>query len=279
MSLLKSRKWTLGPFLFEIIYIFFAYLVTILGSMRLVKSVPEVLSAPKVPLWQMLLSFGVGTVVLLLALKFLKRGIFFHLLFSFGLFLGIELILSLILPFLFSLISAVGLIACRYLYPKVWVQNLVLILGLSGLAVSLGLNISWVTAIILLALLSLYDIIAVYKTRHMTRMAEGLIQRRIFPALIIPSQISSFNTALKTIEPGEGFIFLGSGDIVFPLLLAVSALPLGLGKMLAAAGGGFLGIILSLVIFNLQRKRRPLPALPPIALLSILGFGIGYFVF
>lgn len=279
MKLAPKTKWTLGQFLFEITYIFSAYLVTILGSMRLVKSVPEVLTTPKVPLWQMLLSFGVGTVVLLLALKFLKRGIFFHLLFSFGLFLGIELILSLILPLLFSLILAVGLIACRYLYPKVWVQNLVLILGLSGLAVSLGLSISWVTAIILLALLSLYDIIAVYKTRHMTRMAEGLIQRRIFPALIIPSQISSFNTALKTIEPGEGFIFLGSGDIVFPLLLAVSALPLGLGKMLAAAGGGFLGIILSLVIFNLQKKRRPLPALPPIALLSILGFGIGYFVF
>ncbi len=275
---LNKKEFTIS-LLLEIFYTLFAYLITILASLRLVSFVPEVLTGPKIPLWQTLVAFAIGTIFILIALKYFRRGIFFHIFFSFALFLGIQLIFSAILPFIFSLIIALVLIVLRYAYPRVWIQNLVLTIGLSGLAVSLGLNIHWITVLALLGILSLYDIIAVYKTKHMVKMAEGLIARKVFPALIVPGDLSTLKTELTKVEKGKGFMFLGSGDLAFPLLFCISVLPTGLSKTIACAIGGLIGIIMSFLIFNLQKKRKSLPALPPIVLCSILGFLVGYLFF
>jgi len=275
---LTKKEFIISLFL-EAFHALFAYAIVILTSLRLVNLAPEIFDGPKVPLWQTLLAFAIGTILILVALKYFRRGIFFHIFFSFALFLGIQLIFSMIMPFIFSLTVALVLIILRYVYPRVWIQNLVLTIGLSGLAISLGLNIRWITVLALLSILSLYDIIAVYKTKHMVKMAEGLIARKVFPALVVPGDFSTLNTKLTKVEKGKGFMFLGSGDLAFPLLFCVSVLPLGLSKTIACAIGGFLGIIVSFLIFNLQKKRKSLPALPPIVLCSILGFLVGYLLF
>ena len=79
---------------------------------------------------------------------------------------------------------------------------------------------------------------------------------------------------LKGIKAGGEYLILGGGDIVFPLLLCASLIPRGVVPSLVVAIFSLIGLLLSYLIFTSQRIRRPIPALPPIALLSILGFFI-----
>lgn len=277
--MIKVKKDFFIALIFEIIFTLFGYALTLITAQTLLRIIPAVVEMPKTPLWQILLSFAVGTAIIILALKFVKRPVFFHGIFSLALFLGWQTILGTYLPLIPSLIIAVMILIGRYAYPKVWVQNCVLLGGISGLAVGLGLTLRWQTVIILLTLIAIYDIIAVYKTKHMVKMAKGLIRHRVFPALIVPGRSRGLGCEIKEVRTGKEFMFLGSGDFAFPWLLCVSALPLGLGPAFVCALGGFLGIILSFLLFNLQKEKKPIPAMPPIFLLSVLGFLIGYLIF
>ena len=67
-------------------------------------------------------------------------------------------------------------------------------------------------------------------------------------------------------------MILGGGDIVFPLILCVSLTPQGVLKPLIVAFFAALGLGLSFYLFTSQKTRKPIPALPPIALFSIIGF-------
>lgn len=266
-------------FSLEVGYAFFCFILTLFCAFSLLKVAPELGDLPKIPLWQILIAFGIGTVLILVALRFIRRPIFFQAFFSLALFLGWQTVLGTFLPLMPSLILAGIFLLGQFAFPKVWVQNLVLSVGLSGLAIDLGLTLKWQTALVLLAVLSIYDLIAVYKTKHMVKMAEGLIQRRVFPALILPQQATGLNQEIKGVAPGKAYMFLGSGDLVFPLILSVSALTFGFGVALICAIGGFLGIIASFFLFNLQKAKKPIPALPPIFLMSSLGFLLGYLFF
>ncbi len=265
--------------LLEVGYTLFTFLLTLFCAYTLFKVVPELGDLPKTPLWQILLAFGIGTSLILVALRFVRRPIFFQAFFSLALFLGWQTILGTFLPIIPALILAGIFLLGSFAYPKVWLQNLVLVVGLSGLAIDLGLTLKWQTTLVLLVVLSLYDLIAVYKTKHMVKMAAGLIQRHVFPALILPHQARGLKQEIKGVAPGKEYMFLGSGDLVFPLIFSVSAFSLGLAQALACAVGGFLGIIASFLLFNLQKEKRPIPALPPISMGSILGLLFGFLVF
>ena len=141
-----------------------------------------------------------------------------------------------------------------------------------------GLSLSIEAAIIILAILSCYDIISVYKIGHMVKMFKGVAKTGAIFSLILPEKFSGFKMKIKDVTPGEGFLYLGGGDLAFPAILMVSALSHSTTSSIAIAIGATFGLSVTHFLFVTQKSRKPMPALPPIALGSILGFLVSMLV-
>ena len=103
-------------------------------------------------------------------------------------------------------------------------------------------------------------------------MAKEMIGAGAVIALICPQKISDFRSSLREVKPGGRFLILGGGDIAFPLILSVALIPEGILYSFIVAVFALIGLSFSFFILVAQKVRNPIPALPPIALFSIIGF-------
>ncbi len=182
------------------------------------------------------------------------------------------------------LIFSVILVLAFLFIPRVWISDLVMIFNLAAFGAFFGFCFSTWGIVIILAVISVYDLIAVYKTRHMVVLVEEMVNSQIIFGLIIPKiKPSDFKASLEEVKTdllgnlsgktkAMRFSVLGGGDLFFPLLLIVSVLNhYGVFSALVVAGFALLGCLTTNLIF-LRLKERPMPALPPIAFLTIIGF-------
>lgn len=236
----------------------------------------EEIVLPSVSFWQFLFYFLLATFFIFLVSLFrkFKRGksVLFKSIFILAIFWGGSLLFSLWLPDIPALILIVILIFWWLKRPSIFIHDLSVILGIAGIGAILGLRLTPWLVVSLLIILSIYDFIAVYKTKHMVKMAKEMIATGTILALIIPQKISDFKTDLKEIRPGGKFLILGGGDVAFPLLLCTSLISEGVIDSLVVAIFALGGLFVSFWLFISQKIRRPIPALPPIALFSIIGF-------
>ena len=222
--------------------------------------------------WQFLLAFGIGTAVILGLIRIMHGGLFLRIFFLLALFSGTLITLNVFLNNALSIILSLLLVAAYGFYPYVWFHNLVLILTLPGVAAVLGASLTPYVAVILLIFMSVYDYIAVYKTKHMVKMAKAMIAGRAIFAMIYPEHWHGFKMRVNEAHPGEGFMMLGTGDFVFPIIMATSAYAVSELAAWMVLATSLLGLLLMHLIFSLQKVRRPMPALPPLAAFAILGF-------
>lgn len=231
-------------------------------------------------IWTFLGAILVATVLLFLFLKYFKGPTSAKLFFALILFVGVNIVFEAFFPTLIAFILTAFIVGARFMKPNVFTHNMVFFLALAGVGARLGTMIPVVAAIILLIVLSVYDFIAVFKTKHMVTMFKGMLQKGIPMGIIIPENPMQMThdvgkvstTKLRQTKKRMDFIMLGGGDLAFPALFAVAALAqYGLIQALGVIVGAVGGIILihSLII---QKKFKALPALPPIAAFSILGF-------
>src|SRR3989339_958715 len=158
-------------------------LVLVIGIRIETLSVLSGVLAPAITAQQFLFTFLISTALLLFLIKTLRRQrIIFEVLFIISVLLGVWLIFTLISPSA-AFILALVTVALRYIFPLVIIQNIVLMLGIAGIAAALGLATPWQTMAIVLAALAVYDIIAVYGTRHMVAMFRGLLEKGVIFAL------------------------------------------------------------------------------------------------
>ena len=128
-----------------------------------------------------------------------------------------------------SIAIALVLIALLLFKPEWYVVNTIgFIIGL-GAAILLGLSLSILPVLILLAVLAVYDAISVYKTKHMITLAEGVVPLKLPVVFVIPkkrnfsmAQLEDKHIASEPAEEREA-MFMGVGDAVIPGILAVSA--------------------------------------------------------
>jgi presenilin-like A22 family membrane protease len=157
--------------------------------------------------------------------------------------------------------------------PIVLNQNLLIIFSLAGIGASLGLGLKPEAVILILIILSIYDFIAVYKTKHMVKIAKDMIEAGTILGLVFPFEPLGFLKSTKEIKPGEGkFLVLGGGDVAFPLIFSVSLLKFGILKPFIVALFSLLGLFANFLIFIFQKERKAIPALPLISLFSIIGY-------
>ena len=225
---------------------------------------------PTVTAREFLLTFLLATVVLLFLIKLIRSRAVFEGIFALSIFSGVWFISSLILPD-FALPLAFLLTAVRYVAPYILSQNILLIIGIAGIATAIGIGASWQTMALVLCVLAVYDVIAVYGTGHMVTMFKSMAQQGVIFALIIPEEPRLLFRRLKEIPGQEGFFFLGTGDLALPSLFIASAALQGRALALGAAVGSLFGLIATNIFFT-RAQRRPMPALPPIAIGTLAGF-------
>lgn len=195
------------------------------------------------------------------------RAFFILLLFS-----GANILLSLFINPQSAFYFAAAFVILRFVFPIIFLHNISFLFAVIAFSAVLSLALRPLTIVILLSAFAVYDILAVYFTEHMVKMAKSMIEMRAFFGLIIPEKIKYSFGLVERAKPGMGAVFLGGGDIGLPLLLASSAATVNVSDGLLVAGFASLGMILSYYLFVSQRLKKPMPALPPISMMAILGY-------
>lgn len=227
---------------------------------------------PAISWWQFLLAFGIGTAIVLGLIRIMHGGLFLRLFFIFALFSGILITASVFIDDIWAFIFSFFLIFLYIIWSPVWLHDLILVLTLPGIAALLGASLNPWTVVLILIIMSVYDYVAVYKTKHMVRMANAMISGRAIFAVIFSEHWRGFKSHLNEVHPGEGFMMLGTGDFVFPLIMVAAAYAISPVAGWLVFAFAFLGLLLMHLIFVSQKVRRPMPALPPLAAFAILGF-------
>lgn len=219
--------------------------------------------------------FIVGTAILVTFSSFSRfekvRGPVFKVLFFLAVGTGALLLLEGWLPSGWALLVTIILIGSWWKLHSVLIHDLLVMAGIAGAGSLLGLGFTPELVVLLLVIFSIYDFIAVYKTKHMVKMAKAMVEAGSIVGLIIPSRIKDFTEDVNQVQPGGKFLVLGGGDIVFPLILCVSFIP-DLRSALVVALFSTLGLGLSFWVFASQKIKKPIPALPPVSAGAIMGY-------
>ncbi len=169
---------------------------------------------------------------------------------------------------------AVLMVILRNAVPEhVLLRNVSTVILAAGIGAFLGTGIGVLPIILFLVVMSVYDYIAVFKTKHMVTLAKAVTEKNL-----------SFTFAMPT--PEHQFE-LGTGDIVLPLAFAVSALhqfvpTLGYPNYwippLLILLASVVGLVLTLQRSS-QHVGKPLPALPLQTVFMIIVYaGISLFL-
>lgn len=231
---------------------------------------------------QFAIAFILATLFFIFLIKTRYGARLFNIIFFIALFAGSQIIFRVWASYELSLIFAFLLVLSRYLLPLVFIHNIAAIIAITGVAINLGINITPGQAVIILVVVSIYDYFAVYVTGHMVRMLKSTISSGTIFAMIVPQYIRGM--AEKVSEAGRkkmiteksgiknAYVYLGGGDLAFPLIMVIAAMKAGLFSAIFTAIGALFGLLALNIIFMMQKERKPMAALPPLALFSILGF-------
>lgn len=219
----------------------------------------------------------IGAIVIMAIIKFYKGEMLFRLLEVLMISTASSIVFYAVLralgndyesATLFAVALGLAFAIAKFFLPKL--KNAAAILATGGVGVIFGISLGILPIIIMLLLLSIYDFIAVFKTKHMVKMAEVLIKNDL--AFTVSASVKEGKPRFT--EKGErNRIDLGTGDIVAPVMFDVSALSLSPIASLFIFIGSIVSIVL--LMYFAMRKKVILPALPPITLGMLVFFILG----
>ena len=263
-------------FYIESLLFFITILIGILGAVRIKNTLGLSLQQiPQVSFWKFIVYFTVTLILIFLVFYFLKgktKTAILQALFVFSVFLGGIILINIWIPFIASFILMAALVVWWVKQPSVINQNINVVLGISGAGIILGLEVTPLTVVALLVVFSIYDYIAVYKTKHMVKMAEEMVNAHAVLGIIVPPNLKGFQTGLQKVKPRGVNLILGAGDIIFPLMFAVSLVKTSILQALIVAVFSLFGLLALFLIFRTRKVRQAMPALPFISAFAILGY-------
>lgn len=231
--------------------------------------------AGEINLLHLLIYFVVGTAILVaLSTSDFKRtrGVVFKTLFLLAVGTGASLLLQFWFSGELALLVIFTLLILWGVLQSVFIHDLLVVLGIAGAGSWLGLSFTPYLIILLLLAFSIYDFIAVYKTKHMVKMAKAMVKSNSIVGLIVPARVKDFTKKIGEVQPGGKFLVVGGGDVIFPLILCVSFVPESITKALLMVGFSLLGLAFSFWLFVTQQTKKPIPALPPITAGAVVGY-------
>ncbi len=243
------------------------------------KNLPYSLERPDVPQQTsfLLILFGlfVGTVIILALIKFRKMNLW-----KFWFFLSVLLCLSVafsaFVPSAIAFALALVFSIIKIFKPNFIVHNLTEIFIYGGIAAIFVPMMNLFAVVILLIVISLYDMFAVWKSKHMIKLAKFQASSNLFAGLVVPYKPAGFGIE-KPEKPRKAGIknaILGGGDMAFTLMFAgVAMKQFGLVKSLIIP----LIVALALLILLTKGKKDTFyPAMPFLTAGCFLGYVIAF---
>ncbi|MEI7961222.1 MAG: presenilin family intramembrane aspartyl protease [archaeon] len=204
----------------------------------------------------------VMTAIILIALKLRRTTKFLWFIEALAIFSTCIITFSALLP---AGDLIVLLITALVLYMRYWKRENILIRDIAGIiaiigsGAYIGISLGIFPVLAFIIALAIYDLIAVFYTKHMVEMGKAVTKSNFAFTIAMPTKKHRFE--------------LGNGDLVIPLIVAASILTNGpfINNSLIAglcAIVSFIGLLFS--IYSVGKWKRPMPALPPQTLLMVI---------
>jgi len=182
-----------------------------------------------------------------------------------------------------SLLLGVVVTVALYKYPEWHVIDIAGLLMVAGVGALFGTSIGIIPAILLLVILATYDAISVYRTKHMLKLAGGILNLKLPTIMFLIPKKRDFsyrklqvtqNLEVKDPNQKRDAYILGAGDIIIPTVLVVSARVFqpSMVPVLGAVLGSLAGMLLLLTFLGGGKAQA---GLPPLNSGTIIGFLVG----
>jgi len=227
--------------------------------------------APQFSIWYIIGAVLIGTILILLIIR-LRTILLWKLWFYFAVVLCLGIAAAAFVPPLYALVIALVLGFFKVFKPNIFVHNFTELFVYSGLAVIFVPMLNVLYAFVLLLVLSLYDMYAVWKSKHMIKMAKFQAKSNIFAGLLLPYRMPSLRGVKRKIKTAV----LGGGDIGFPLIFAGTVMVAS--DFVSAVVVSLCSTLALLVLLLLSQKDRFYPAMPFLTVGCALGYLIAYLV-
>ena len=275
-------KFRPGLFLKELFLFGSTILIGIFSAYSYRPLIEKSVVEPQFSSWDDIVIFlAILAIISVIILKFRKVGGFFLRFFLLlVVFSGSQIIYGSVVSSPWDLALAIATVLLFMFVKNVFIHDVGLVLGLAGISSVLGITISPKTAVFLMVILSFYDIIAVYWTKHMVYLAKGMMESGAIFGFIIPFKLADlfYHSSEAKKEVGGRFMVLGSGDIGLPVIMASSVAVVSISQALVVGFFSLLGLLATHLIFVNQSERKPMAALPPIATLTIIGYVVAQLI-
>ncbi len=241
-------------------------------------------------LFSILFSFVIVLLLVFILTKY-KSETFFRIWFFLVVTLAVSVTLNLaFINFPYSIYFAV-ILSVILAYFKIYQRNMIVhnlteLMIYPGVAAAFVPLLNPITIIILLILISIYDVWAVWKSGIMQKMAKYQISKiRIFSGFLIPLMTKDQRQKVKNISDKKlktktmkiNVALLGGGDIVFPIITAgVYLRNFGIASAWFIVAGATLGLS---YIFFFGEKKKPYPAMPYITVGILFGLLLWWILF
>ncbi|MDE1874035.1 MAG: hypothetical protein KGI04_02855 [Candidatus Micrarchaeota archaeon] len=196
-----------------------------------------------------------------------------------------------------SFAAAVGLIVAKNIWPVL--RNLAAVIASIGVGLVLGLYFGFFASFIFMALIAVYDYVAVFVTKHMITLGRESVNRNLafmvgsYDVEVVPQGYLKKGEAAKLRKelagtknetlrrliasgsiPMPSFSALGTGDLAIPLMVAVSAYTTYFSYFFSAILVVATSFGLAFAMYVSKKYKMALPAIPPLFAFASIGFGI-----
>ncbi len=216
------------------------------------------------------------TIGILVLKKFFKKGRYLYVFEYLALFAGTSIVFMVFLPEMLAYFLALYLLFIKTIYTNykktsIWINNFLLAIAIAGAGTMLGISLGVISVMFFILLLAIYDIIAVFYTKHMVSLAKIITQKKLAFLFVIPTKKKELR--------------LGGGDIAIPMMVSASLFNILIPKhslslvMLPIVGiwiSSILGLLLTFYILD-TKKAKALPALPIQVFLMLIILVITFF--
>jgi len=227
----------------------------------------------------------IGTVLILIIMRFGQMKLW-KLWFFFAVFFSISIALGVLMDATLAFLLAFILALLKLLKRNVLIHNLTEVLMYSGIAVLLVPIFDLFWMFMVLITISLYDMYAVWKSKHMIKMAKFQTKSKLFAGLMIPyddtkgvhleiPQKPDLASKKKKVRNA----ILGGGDVAFPLIFSAVVMEDLIVKGVLPNVAFLQSIIISVFVtlaiaglFIYAKKDKFYPAMPIVSAGCFLGY-------
>lgn len=231
----------------------------------------------------------IGTLLVLVLIKFKQSNLwrlwfFLAVWIALSISLGVLIKQKLFFDYGWAILFALALAVWKIFKPNILVHNITEVLMYAGIALLLVPIFDVLWSIILLLAISVYDMYAVWKSKHMVKMAKFQTKSNIFAGLMISYKVKQ---DVKPLKPDKKLVksktitykikekyesrnaILGGGDVVFPLIFSGAVLEClireGLTKSTAFMHASIITLTTAIaltLLFVYAKKGKFYPAMP-----------------